>query len=329
VTQPRQIHVLWVTAALFSAACLLLATRAGTWLAPGPRFEVRDDSLIIEGDRLRDCLPAESDRVGTLREGVRLYADVDLTFRAVVPRGAPLQIFVVARARSADGVWPLLTLHVDRDHRGGFFVDAGEWRLHRADLNLTPGEHHIRVSYVNDRARFPADRNVDLLLVGVGEVPATIAGRFPVAAEPRQRDVVKPLELTPGTHVVGAHGFDLDSGSTTADGARTLWSAGYLGRTVLVKQAQHWRIALNARGEWCEGGGPRVLLVVGEEQIVAWDVGGGDGKEYTTELNLEPGTHEVFLVYENDRIVPGVCDRNLHVAELRFETFGPSSPRVE
>ena len=45
----------------------------------------------------------------------------------------------------------------------------------------------------------------------------------------------------------------------------------------------------------------------------------GGIEEVPIDLTLEPGSHEIRIVYGNDKMIPGVCDRNLHVEALRFD----------
>jgi hypothetical protein len=321
VIRLRQATVLWVAAAAFVATIAAIAWRAETWIAPGPRFDAGEDALVLDGERLVGCLPAEGNRSGPLHGGgVRLYANVDLTFRAVT-RQPGAALFVVARGRPLEGEWPLLTAHVDRVYRGGFFVDSAEWRLYRLDLDLAEGEHHVRLSYVNDQSRYPVSRDADLKIVGLGDVPAPLARQYEEAESDFARaGAAEPLVLSDTARVVVADRFDLDSGSEFVDGAKTLWSSGWLGRRVVAPEAATWRVVLRARGDTCAGAGPRVLLVADAEQVVAWEITGSPtAEDYSADLYLEAGEHEVMLAYLNDFHVPGVCDRNLHVAWMRFE----------
>ena len=329
MNRPRPIVGLWVATTLLVVACAAIASRGGSWLAPGPRFDLGEEPLVIDGERLAGCLPTDGNRFGPLhRGGVRLYTNVDLSFRAVTRESSGTQLFVVARGRPLDGEWPLLTLHVDRSFRRGFFVGSRDWRLYRIELDLPPGEHHFRLSYVNDRSRYPISRDADLEVVGLGQVPASIARRFYEAdAELPPADGVEPLRLSHGSHVVVADRFDLDSGSEFVDGAKTLWSGGYIGRTVVVPERSTWRLVLRAHGDLCDGEGPRVLVVADAEQIATWEIGAEPHRDTSVELPLEPGEHEIVLVYLNDKQIPGVCDRNLHVAWLRFERSAPEGGR--
>jgi hypothetical protein len=323
VKRPRQLPALWLVAVLFVVACVVLGACSGAWLAPGPYFGSRDWPPLIEGDRLLDCLPREGKRSGPLPEGVRLYTNTDLTFRAVAPRAGETHLSVVARGRPLDGVWPLLTVHVDGDFRRAFHVDTRQWWIYRVNLHLSPGEHHFRLSYVNDRPGFPAKRDVDLRLVAIGDPPAADPSwTEPIHGPPGSPGLAGPLHLSDTSHVVAAEGFDLDSGSGILDGARVLWSNGYLGRTVVAAQEGRWRLTVSARGDLCDGAGPRVVVLAGAEQWAELRVEDADFTEHVVDLILEPGTQEVQLAYVNDSSVPGGCDRNLHVAEMRLEPLG-------
>ena len=176
--RPRQMTVLWAGATLFVALCALIAARADAWLAPTSRFDASRGARVLQGARLWDGLPAASGRWGLIGESARLYANVDLNFHAETGRVSSKSIFVAARGRPLDGVWPMLTLHVDRKYRGAFFVASRQWQVYRMDLDLAPGQHQFRLSYVNDRPGFPAKRDVDLRLIGLGD-PQSLTAMLP------------------------------------------------------------------------------------------------------------------------------------------------------
>jgi hypothetical protein len=316
--------LLWIAALLFTGACLLIGSRSGAWLEPGPRLDARTLPLVVEGGDLLACLPRAGKRAGPIRDGVRLYANTQLTFRAVTSREGTTRFSFLARGRPLHGVWPLLTLHVNGEYRGSFRLDWW-YEAHALDLDLAPGEHHFRISYVNDRPGFPGRQDVDLRFVALGEHPDP-GPAWPVAGQERKTpwNVAGPLQLSNETQVVTANGFDLDSGADSVDGARVLWSNGHLGRRVAVSESGNWYLVLKAKGDLCEGRGPRVIVLAGADQLARFDVDADAFEEYAVELPLRTGTHEIALAYVNDRRVPGVCDRNLRIAELRFEPGGPA-----
>jgi len=328
--RPSQMQALWFCALLFVAACIAIAEGSGAWFAPGPRIDAADGPPVIEGERLLGCLPGEGKRSGPIREGVRLYANVDLTFRVVTRRAGQTHLAVVARGRPLDGIWPLLTVHVDGEYRGRIPVETRRWWLYRLNLHLAPGEHHFRLSYVNDRPGFPARRDVDLRLVALGDPPqldpAWVSVNYKTPLPPPAHG---PLRLSRLVQIVRADGFDLDSGSDLVEGARALWSEGYIGRTVEVADAGTWRLTIRARADLCGGAGPRVVVLADADQLAELRFDSEILTEQNVDLILEPGTHEILLAYVNDRFVPGVCDRNLHVSELRFEPLAPSPAEAE
>jgi hypothetical protein len=335
VRRPRGIVLLWGFAGLFVALCALIALRGDAWLADAPRFDASRGARILQGDRLWDGLPAGSGRWSRIGDHARLYANVDLDFHVETGRVASRSIFVAARGRPLDGVWPMLTLHVDRRYRGAFFVASREWRVYRFDLDLKPGQHRFRLSYVNDRPGFPAKRDVDLRLIGLGDpeslaglLPAGVGPVVPVGGDPPDAEALArattdpPLRLTGPLHVVEPGHFDLDSGAGTLDGARVLWSNGSVGRTVVAGEDGEWRLSVQARGERCEGEGPRTLVLIDDDHVATWNVSAERFEDHAARLSLSAGRHEIRLVFDNDRRVPGLCDRNLHVAGLRLERAG-------
>ena len=151
---------------------------------------------------------------------------------------------------------------------------------------------------------------------------------MPVTGQPPDAEVLArvtgdpPLRLTEEVHRVTLDEFDLDTGAGTLDGDRVLWSNGSLGRTLDVPEDGAWRLSVKARGEVCDGRGPLTLVLLDEDHVTSWEVGHRDYREYMARLELTAGRHEIRLVFDNDRRVPGLCDRNLHVAGLRLEPDG-------
>jgi len=427
----RTTLLLWLAATLFMAACLLIAGAADAWLAPAPRFAAEEGRLVIEGERLLDCLPPGGSGYEPLQDGLRLYSNRDLLFRAETDGGERTPLFIVARGTPLDGVWPLLTLCVDREPEDGFFVTSREWGLYRLELELPPGDHHFRISYANDRSRFPENRDLDISMIALGAPPprweelvrwrrASVipAGRFSrqrfaepegaalrlwqggaladdvfypaegmqkvsLAAEavdgssgklallvdgeqveqfditddpnrsyralfeaaaglhrlelvslqgeilirhlmtdgaaPLPPSTAEPLDLGAGL-VIPARLLDVEAeGRLLEDGSRLLLSNGHVGRAISNDAFRAIRLTLIARGELCGGEGPRLLLMVGDDQLASVGVNELEFSPYPIELELEPGEHRIRLVYVNDRYVPNVCDRNLYIRELRLE----------
>jgi hypothetical protein len=118
--------------------------------------------------------------------------------------------------------------------------------------------------------------------------------------------------------------FDLDTGAGTLGQARVLWSNGSLGRSVVAPEDGEWKLTVRARGDACERKGPLTLVMLDDDHVVSWEVD-ERYRDRSTRLSLTAGLHEVRLVFDNDRRVPGLCDRNLYVAGLRFEPAGPGA----
>lgn len=311
IRQP--LNALWAAASLFAAACLVILWAADFQLTDGPRFGSEESPLVIEGERLLDCLPADDKRIGRLKDGVRLYANLDMLFHAFTEEQAST-LYLVARGKRLYDVPPVLTVEVDRELRGHIFVESEEWALYRVDLEIPPGEHRFRIRYINDRSRFPTNRDVDLKLVALGARP--------LGWEPYVRtEHIEPLMIIDKKHLVPSPPFDLSSGADIRqDGSITLRTNGYLGRRVSGEEARIFRLTVVARGDLCEGAGPRMLIMENDDQLVSFDVDDTEFRSYTIPIALDSKPiHEILIVYENDLYVPGVCDRNLHVRDMRLE----------
>ena len=428
----RTTILFWAMAALFMTACLLVAAAADAWLTPAPRFETDGGALVIEGERLLDCLPPGGRGFEQLSDGLRLYANRDLLFHAATAGEGRTPLFIIARGTPLGGVWPLLTLRVDRKLQEGFFVTSREWGLYRVELKLPPGDHHFRISYANDRSRFPANRDLDISMIALGAPPVGWEGLvrwrresvIPAGRFSRQRfakpegaavrlwqgglladDVFYPADgmqkvsllaasagagggrlalLVDGERVeefvvtddpsrhyralfetaAGLRRLELVSlegevlvrhlmadgaaplppqtaeplylrgtglsiparlleveaeGRLLEDGSRLLWSNGHVGRIISNDSPRTARLTLIARGELCEGEGPRLLLMVGDDQLATIRVDEERFSPYSIDLELEPGEQRISLVYINDRFLDGECDRNLIIRELRLE----------
>jgi hypothetical protein len=282
----RPLNALWAAASLFAAACFLTLWVAEGLLTDGPRFGSEEYPLVIGGERLLDCLPEDDRRVGLMEDGVRLYANLDMVFHAHT-EGKGSTLYLVARGKRLDDVPPLLTIEVDRKLRGHISVDSDEWALYSFDLEIRPGEHRFRIRYINDRSRFPTNRDVDLKLVALGEPPAG----WESSAAPRRPQ----------------------------GGPQTLWKNGHIARAYTAADEGQVLLRIVARGDLCQGAGPRMLIMDNDDQLLSVDVDTTSFEPYETILTLAPGEHEILIVYENDLYVPGVCDRNLHVKEMRLE----------
>ena len=66
--------------------------------------------------------------------------------------------------------------------------------------------------------------------------------------------------------------------------------------------------------------------MAGDDQWGTLHLDGGGVEERSIDLTLGEGAHEIQLVYDNDGVVPGVCDRNLHAEALRFDPVPRAAP---
>jgi hypothetical protein len=77
----------------------------------------------------------------------------------------------VARGTAAAGVYPHLSLRIDRRVFPGAFATSDEWGLFRLETPLPSGRHRLGLEYDNDLFHRAEDRNLDLRSVSLGQPP--------------------------------------------------------------------------------------------------------------------------------------------------------------
>ena len=69
---------------------------------------------------------------------------------------------LVASGTPAAGVYPLVEVAIDGKKAGQVQLTSGAWRSYFLDVDLTVGDHQLRLSFVNDFNTGGEDRNVML-----------------------------------------------------------------------------------------------------------------------------------------------------------------------
>jgi hypothetical protein len=69
---------------------------------------------------------------------------------------------LVASGTSAQGVYPLVEVQFDGSKVGQVQLSAGNWRSYYLDVELTAGDHELRLVFVNDANIGGEDRNLKL-----------------------------------------------------------------------------------------------------------------------------------------------------------------------
>ncbi len=102
-------------------------------------------------------------------------------------------------------------------------------------------------------------------------------------------------------------------------GAWALWSNGYLSQPVTTRETRSFWLTVRARGDVCDGEGPRLVVMADRDQLALLEVAATEFTDYELPLTLGAGRHEITLVYDNDEVPGGRCDRNLFVERIVFD----------
>jgi len=368
--------------------------------------------------------------------GWRFYENASIEFDVRAEETGLKPIFLVARGTPALGVYPHLSLRVDRRPASGVLVATDEWGLYRMQVPLSAGRHRMDLAYDNDQFHYPADRNLDIRSLALGtpppdatnyyrwrapcRIPAerlairgyaecqdkgvsilnhgalgddiyfeeagwyslqilmsqprrgkipsclrvemegavvtnfvltsdsaatyltqvkteaglarlTLVNDSPFVRRPPEADIrieaisigepvllpsPRPPRLALSAAPAGSFGASLACHSTgnALDGQTwALWSNGYMSEGVDCTEAGTWRISVTARGDLCQGKGPRLLVMVDKDQVASFRVNDTEFHEYAASATMSRGAHELVLVYDNDLSIPGEGDRNLYV----------------
>ena len=107
----------------------------------------------------------------------------------------------------------------------------------------------------------------------------------------------------------------------TASGEKALmFSINTTANTQVTLPAQTSRMTVMAKGDRCKGN-PSVQVLVDEKLVLNKNVSSTDWNDYTVNVTLLPGTHNVRISFSNDYTSSSrnACDRNLKVDQLIFQ----------
>lgn len=180
-------------------------------------------------------------------------------------------------------------------------------------LDLGPGLHRLEwVRRASARGAPPADELI-VRAITVGEVAVQEAERR------------GPLQLSGETTALRASAFASRPAGDEHQGVFALWSNGYLSQPVTTRETRSFWLTVRARGDACDGEGPRLVVMAGRDQLALLEVAATELTDYELPLTLDAGRHEITLVYDNDEVPGGRCDRNLYVDRIVFDPQLPAT----
>jgi len=104
-------------------------------------------------------------------------------------------------------------------------------------------------------------------------------------------------------------------GGPAKGGGWNLWSNGRVGQPLRVTAGGTYRVVVRAGGSPAAGVWPEMAMVVDGRAAKTVTVGQAEHKDYSFEVNLTPGVHEVAAGFLNDALVTGE-DRNLYLDRI-------------
>ncbi|HEX2231866.1 MAG TPA: PQQ-dependent sugar dehydrogenase [Thermoleophilaceae bacterium] len=117
---------------------------------------------------------------------------------------------------------------------------------------------------------------------------------------------------------------------TLPSGARIEWRSGLSGGAAVamfnsgalsksLPLPSSGRLTVRASGDQCEGA-PAMTVLVDGAQVMSAPVPSTAFADYSANVNVPAGTHEVRVAFTNDLYRAGICDRNLRVDKLTFSS---------
>jgi len=182
-------------------------------------------------------------------------------------------------------------------------------------LDLERGNHRLAWRYVSEArsADTGEDLQVERFLLGT---PA-----------PRRRSGAA-LDLSGDRVVLAGSALQVRSTGQPTGDAWTLWSNGFLRQTLTAVDDASWKLTIRARGDLCEGQGPRLLVIHDTDQLALLNIDELRFHDYFVPIHgMSRGLHELTLVYDNDRSIPGQCDRNVHIESIILDRKEPRAQR--
>lgn len=306
----------WGLAVFLIGAYLVIAYGTRSSEFPGAHIDMDD--------------PAETGRAGTSLMGavqdgratmvtsdcsnLRLYANSTLRFSVKSQASRETTLHVRARGTPVDNSYPLLMARVNGTYAGHRFIARETWAWYTFQIRLLKGVTHVDLAFVNDEFRYPEDRNLDLSVCNFGRMIITIPDHL-LNPAPCPAGTETALLLSDQPVIVSGD-----------DDLWTFWSNGSRYNRLDCTQDATWRIVVRARGDQCHGS-PRMRIMIGDDELEPFVVGSGKTETYmTAPFVLSRGEYDLFVIYDNDVVREGDCDRNLYVHELRVEPVEDPAP---
>jgi len=104
---------------------------------------------------------------------------------------------------------------------------------------------------------------------------------------------------------------------TKTDEGWNLWSNGYLGDWIKFDKKGKYTVTIKAKGEKAAGEWPAMELFADTVSVKRWCVEKAEFTDYSAEIELEGGVHQLLVAFRNDFNAQGE-DRNLHIASIRI-----------
>lgn len=104
-------------------------------------------------------------------------------------------------------------------------------------------------------------------------------------------------------------------GGPAAGGGWNLWSNGRVGQPIRVTKGGTYRVVIRAGGSPAAGVWPEMALAIDGRAAKTVTVGQAEHKDYSFEVDLAPGIHEIAAAFLNDALVNGE-DRNLYLDRI-------------
>ena len=239
-------------------------------------------------------------------DGYRLWNRGTLADDVYFPRAGRYDVRISAGPATAAADRSLLELLVDGRPVETLQV-SGDGAVHTLSIEVDEGRHRLEWIHRAPPSDAPPEQDLLVRSITIGK---------PVLHTTR---VMTPLRLSSDHVALSGDRVERRSNGVSLGGIWAMWQSGYLKQTVISEQQGTWRLTLRARGDLCDGRGPRVLVMTNADQLAVLEIDTVQFEDFALPLALAAGRHDLTLVYENDRFVDGSCDRNLYVEQVAFD----------
>jgi hypothetical protein len=91
---------------------------------------------------------------------IALATNATLESDIEVAKEGTYRITILARGTALGGIYPIVTLEIDKKEVGRLECKGEEWSPHSLIVRLPAGKHNFRLSFINDEWKPPEDRNL-------------------------------------------------------------------------------------------------------------------------------------------------------------------------